>query len=621
MKLPAITCVAVVLIFAPWTIAQETQVAVDLRQGVPQDAHLAIYGRNNPEREYQQQHLAEVWETFQEEKIAERFFAAMTSRVDEDQLDQARSVWEELQPALSPIDCDALLETEEVIYAQVMESVFNHHLVLLRLTPDSAAEFQRGFEQLFDLLAKWSEDKVSKIAFENSDANFLTLDLPEGVPFRPTIVRLDDVILFSSSAALAEQSLNQLTDDQAVSKFDDPRLVAALAELPEAEDAVIFFDGKLMMERFRGLGEFIRQQNSADNEAVQRWTGVLERVLDELTILDFEVTIEYTAGQQNRVAVLGKVLPDVENSLVYQAVTQGEPFENWQSWVPADAQAYSLNTGINLHVLYSGVIDFLRDEIPESHTALDRWEEIQTEIDFHVDRDLLQAFSGETVSITVPIEKEDGSTTQATVSASRCHDPEGVMRLIQRGIEALAVLPPLEAQQVKLVDCEELDGFQEIEAAILAMFKARPVIGFHDGWMMISSSPAAVAKVIATREGNAPAIDEAASYSKFDLDVSGPVRAVSYTDVGASVQQIADTIEQIGAVAPMFIGMMAMEADPEDIKPVQEIIGLLPSLAKVVRKFDFIEEQLSVDRDGPTADTYRRDSVWLIREADSDAGE
>ena len=621
MKLKAIPCAVAVLVLAPWTLAQEIQTAVDLRQGVPQDAHLAIYGMNNPEREYQQQHLADVWATFQEEQIAARFLAALTSRVDEGQLDQARSVWDEIQTALEPIDYQALLDTEEVVYAQVMESVFNHHLVLLRLTPDSATEFQRGMEQLFDLFAKWSENKVSKITFENNDANYLTLDLPSGVPFRPTLVRFEDVVIFSSSDDLAERSLSQLTSDQAVSKFDDPRLVEALAELPEPEDSIVFFDGKLMFQRFRGMGEFIRQQNAQDNVQVQRWTRVLERVIDELTVLDYEITVESTAGQQNRIAVLGKVLPEAENTLLYRAVAQGEHFDQWQNWVPAEAEAYSLSTGINLHALYLGVIDFAREEIPELQPALDRWDAIQEEIGFHLDRDLLQAFSGETVSVTVPVEKKDGSTAQASVTALRCHDSDGVRELIQRGVDILAALPPLEAQQLKLVDCEEIDGFQEIEAAILAMFNARPVIGFHDGWMMISSSPAAVAKVIATREGEAPAIDQAESFSKFDLDISGQVRAVSYSDVGASVRQMADSIEQFGAIAPMFIGMMAMEADPEDIKPVQEIIGLLPSVAKVVRKFDFIEEKLSVDRGGPTPDTYRRDTVWLIREAADDASE
>ena len=123
----------------------------------------------------------------------------------------------------------------------------------------------------------------------------------------------------------------------------------------------------------------------------------------------------------------------------------------------------------------------------------------------------------------------------------------------------MAELPPVEAQQIKFVDCEDLEGFQELQGTILGMFSIRPVVGYHDGWMMISSSPAAVAKIIAAREGKAPTISQADSFRKFDLESTGPVRAVSYTDVGASVRQLANTINQIGAISPIIIGMvMAM---------------------------------------------------------------
>ena len=93
-----------------------------------------------------------------------------------------------------------------------------------------------------------------------------------------------------------------------------------------------------------------------------------------------------------------------------------------------------------------------------------------------------------------------------------------------------------------------------------------PVISFHDGWMIISSSPDAAAKVLATRKGKADAIAQADSFQKFGLEVTGPVYAVSYTDVGAAVKQAADTIDQIGALAPMFLGMMAANTSPDDLQ-------------------------------------------------------
>jgi hypothetical protein len=67
--------------------------------------------------------------------------------------------------------------------------------------------------------------------------------------------------------------------------------------------------------------------------------------------------------------------------------------------------------------------------------------------------------------------------------------------------------------------------------------------------------------------------------------------------------------------------MAAAQAKPEEIKTLQEAIGLLPSIAKIVRKFDFFKERLSVVHEGPTEDTYIREAVTLIREPDGDEEE
>jgi len=62
----------------------------------------------------------------------------------------------------------------------------------------------------------------------------------------------------------------------------------------------------------------------------------------------------------------------------------------------------------------------------------------------------------------------------------------------------------------------------------------------------------------------------------------------------------------------MFIGMAAANAKPEEIKRVQEAIGLLPSIAKVVRKFDFFGNSLSVTRPGPMPNTFIQESVTEV---------
>ena len=45
------------------------------------------------------------------------------------------------------------------------------------------------------------------------------------------------------------------------------------------------------------------------------------------------------------------------------------------------------------------------------------------------------------------------------------------------------------------------------------------------------------------------------------------------------------------------------------MKPLEEAVGLLPSIAKVVRKFDFFGHSLCVTLAGTEPGTYVRDSV------------
>jgi len=64
--------------------------------------------------------------------------------------------------------------------------------------------------------------------------------------------------------------------------------------------------------------------------------------------------------------------------------------------------------------------------------------------------------------------------------------------------------------------------------------------------------------------------------------------------------------------------MAAAEAKPEDLKTINEAISLLPSLAKVVRKFDFFEQKFSVIHEGPLPDSYMRETVIRIRQPDAE---
>jgi hypothetical protein len=622
MKAIFFPCAASLALLATAPVWADGPRTPDIKRAVPTDAYLAVYARHNPKRDYQREYFLQAWQTFKEERIGERLMDIVVSRVPEKELAAAKSRWQELKTALEPVNGRALLNADEIVVAEVMEPPFNEVLIAARLTATDAADCEHGIVQVGELIARWSKGKVAVQTHRVKDATMTVLSLPKEspiepaveLPIEPAVARLNDIVLMSTSAGLLRRSVERLQEEAVESKFDDPRLKEALAHLPKPDDAVVFLDGRKLFENLHGIAAFIRSHAENDENAV-RLGRLVDRVVNETAILDFEVTVESTEPGRNRTVAFIKLADDFDSKLLGRALARREPFDNWQTWVPKDATAFSLSTGVNLHELYGGIIALVRDEFPESKKGLEQFAQWQRKVGVDLDRDILQSFSGESVSVTVPVKAAVETTRLESVKALRCQNPDKIRELLARAVDGLNTIPALHMQQLKLDDCKDLKGFQELHATIFQMVGVQPVIGFRDGWMVLASSKAAAEKVLAARAGQLESIDGAALFEKLGLEPKGAVYDLSYHDIGATIRAVADAIDKFSAVARMILGIAAEHAKPEDLKPVEEALGLLPSVAKVIRKFDFFGHNLSVTRKGPLPNTYLRESVTEVRMA------
>ena len=606
--------------------AEENQ-SPDLRRAVPADAYMAIYGKHNPERDYQRAYYEDIWNTVGETRIIERVLKIVTDRLPEADVERAKSVFDELCTAAEPLDLEALSNPKEVVYAQFMvqgtveskQPMTGQHLVLMRLTSEAAASSEEAVKNLFGLVEKYSDGKLAVRSVIESDATVSTLMLPSPIPFRPTVARLGDVLLLSTLDDVAQSSLALLTGGDGESKFDDPRLKDALARLPEPEDSLVFYDGRLQFSQMKGIAEFIRQVARGEPEA-ERVAAMVELLFDEMSILDYAATVEYTEGNLNRSATYGKLLPGAEDKLLAKMLAGGEPFEDWRNWVPSDALSYSLWTGINLHPLYEKVVAVIEERIPEAKPGLEKFEQMQSNLDLDLDRDILQAFSGECVSVTLPAANPAVFGGQDSVTAIRCHKSDRIHELLHRLIDWLGENPAVATQQLALVECEELEGFEQLSVLALAPFGVRPVIGFHDGWMMVGSNARAVQAVLDARAGVGDSlISDTETFKQFNLEVEGPVYAVKHANMAQNTRQISKALGQVGAMGPMIVGMVGDNADPEAIKLLQEGLGLLSNVGQIVGKFDFLEAKLSLTQAGDEPGSYRQQAVTVIRPPKSQA--
>jgi hypothetical protein len=612
MNAIAFRSLVAVLLVVPLALADETK--LDIRSGVPADAYLAVYAEHNPERDYQHEYAKQIWQTIEDEKLPERIVKLVMDQLRGEERETASSISDELQTISETTDWSQLAKSPELAYGQVMDVPQTHHVVIVRLpSADAAARCETALKQLGEMIERRSEGAVDAALDDSGEVRLYTLSVPKvkEFPFQPTFTRIDDVLILSTSAKVLGQSVDSLLHG-GVTKFDDPRLQSALEKLPEPEDALVFYDGRHQFRTMRGIGLFVRDKAGKDANAV-RFAGLFERTVDERAILDYEATVEYTDGNRNLKTAIGQLVPDADDKLLYRVCAQGQPFEDWQHWVPSDAQAFSLVTGANLHALYEWIVNFLSQEIPEAKPALEKFEQAQDEWGVHLDRDILQAFNGECVSLKLPATSPGTVGGQDTVFALRCHKPDRIRELLHDLVERLAKNPYVAAQQLKLVPAKDLEGFDELSLTTLTMFGVRPVIGFHEGWMMVGSNASAVRKVLRTLSGEEPSIDTSEQFKRFGLEIEGPVYAISYKDLAAGTRQFAQFVRQAGITAPMIVGMAGAKTDPEKMKPLQEAFALLPSVANVIDKFDYLEARVSIVQAGENPGSYVKRTVTMVR--------
>ncbi|MFO7904326.1 MAG: hypothetical protein R6U98_16805 [Pirellulaceae bacterium] len=594
---------------------------LDLRQGVPDDVFLVVQKKHNPERDFQKPYYEGVWDTALETGVAERALKIATAQMGEDGQARVNQVIEEFRKAAEPIDVRALFNCEELIYAQRMllwqpeemgpSLPTSQHLALVRTTPDVASSTAEGMKNLFALAEKYSEGEVHVEESVEGNASLATLVLPPQSPIQPTIAHTGGVLMLCSSKDLLLRSLGMMTAGEGASKFDDPRLKAALGNLPEVEDGLVFYDGRLQFDTLKKIGPAVARIGRGDPN-VERFVKLFGMAMEEIAVFDHEVTVEYTEGNLNRSATYGQWIPGTEDATLRQMLSKGEPFEKWQSWVPAGALSYSLGTGVNLHVLYQRVMEVLERDIPETADALAKFEQMQEELDVYLDRDILQAFSGEYATVAVVTEKEN----RESVTALRCHKPERIRELVHRGVEAARGTKWLKPQQLRLVESQDLEGFEEVSAAMLNFFGLRPVIGFHDGWMYLGQSTAAVKQVLEARAGDAETIDTTEAFKRLALPVEGPVDSMKYANTAENLRATADALRKGGFVFHMAVTMAGMDTTDQSLEPVKKVLALLPDVARIIEQFDFLEAKLTVTKNGPGADSYTKESVTVVRPAE-----
>lgn len=592
----------------------------DLKDAFPDDVFLAVYGMQNPEREYQKQHYAKVWETIESTDIVGRFAKAVQNQMSGGDVEEMLKVRDTLEAAIAPIQWDALADMQEIAFGMRMQGPLNQQFVLVQFDAAAGQSLFDGISNLMQLAAEKSNGRVPAVAGETNGMKILTLQLPNGAPMSPSIGIRDGLFLFTTNSEMASEVLGLLDDPSQISKFDDPRVTTALASLPKAEDALVFFDGNALQEQLQGVLAFAQAMTQNDENA-QKGIDLLQRTIAQTHIAEFEVTVGYTEGYRNLTATYGKSTPDAD-SLVFGRIFGGkELFSDWASWIPKEANGFSLGGGASLHPLYEWIETELPKSFPESQQAFDRLAAMEQQFDVKIDDDILSNINGEFASISTPGPQGPFGKSNNSVAMMKCNNAPRLQELIGRAMDAVAEIPQAKQQGFKVVDSQDIRGYKELSINMLAMLGGaiKPTYGVSDGWFTFGSSPSAIQQVMMVRNGEAANFTQSEAFAKFETEVTGDIYSISFANTGQSIRDAAAQMQQMGTMIPMMMAMAGGgQGGGPDLTAAQDFLQLLPSVGRIIGTFDFLDATMMYSKPGPEAGTYLRHTITKIVPPKSD---
>ena len=603
----SLSCLLLSTLAAVGTPGQVVQ--ADLKEAIPTDMFLAIHGQHNPERDYQQQYYGEIWETVQETQIIEKVSALISARMSDDESAQASQVRDALTAALEPVEWEKL-EPKEIAYGQKLNGPMVEWLLLLESQPGGSASLLKGIRNLLELGAKASEGNITLTDHETNGAKLILVGLGGGSPISPVFGIRGDTFIFCSSPELAETGFTLLDNPSEASKFDDARVAAALKHLPAPEDALVFFDGRMLSGQLSGIPAFIKGVARGNEEAI-RVADLLDKAMSQLIAVDHEISVEYTDGNRNVTESVGYPSAEGASTVAGRMLGGQKQFEDWTRWIPANTTGFSLSSGANIQPLYAWVTNEVKQAFPGSEEFFVELAGAEEMLDVKLDEDLLSSFSGETVSISAAGGFSPFGSTSKSIFMTRCSNPARINQLLDRAWDAVKNQPELQSQGISVAESSTLKGFRELKASFLALLGgASPVIGFEDDWMVASSHSDFVTTLRKMRAGEGKAFADTERFTRFGLEIEGPVRSVSFSDTGKSIRDTATGLQQAGAMIPLALSMTGQSQ--QDLEPVQEVLTLLPSIGRIVGKFDFIQSSFSVTQHTDDGGWKSR-SVTLIR--------
>ena len=264
------TALFVAALIAPAQVADDE---FTLASAIPNDVFLYVAQRHNPEREFLDRYWGEVFEALAQSGIGEDLLDLLGSLLGAEQAAEVERLRERASQLLDGVDWEQLAG-QEMVFAERFDPPTQisdqdppipmaEIVWLLRGSGEGAAQNYEGLVAILEAMAEEVNKALGAEALHvekttRMGTRVASLDLlavrPGAPPLPISVALRDDVVVIALRAQLFSDVLG-LMDGSSSKKAlgDDPRFKAAFAELPPAEDTMVFFDMQALVKPLRAF--------------------------------------------------------------------------------------------------------------------------------------------------------------------------------------------------------------------------------------------------------------------------------------------------------------------------------------------------------------------------------
>ena len=272
----ALTCAMLALVILPLASATAGPARFELTKAVPNDVFFCVNVQHNPEREFLEAYWEGVFEAFHNSGIVEDVFSLIGTVGGAEAQAETQRIREKAVKLIAGVKWRELAD-KEFLFAErytfpepgptfVMKSMPFEMVAMMRGTTDAAGDNHAGFvaivQGILDEINRALNEEMVVIRREQRQgADIATIALADkgasALPVTFAICRHKDTILIVFGEDMLSDVLAILGGSgDAKPLADDARYRKAMAQLPKAEDSVVFFDMQRMLNSFRGMIDF-----------------------------------------------------------------------------------------------------------------------------------------------------------------------------------------------------------------------------------------------------------------------------------------------------------------------------------------------------------------------------